>query len=70
MKRTELTPKQKAVDDVLSFAMAMAHQMETGQPYDELQKRFLRATRRLKRRSREWAGGVQQGKYETRTTIR
>ncbi len=52
MKRTERTPLQKAVDDVLTTAMAMAHQMRTKQPYDDLQKKFLRAAARLQRRKR------------------
>jgi aromatic ring hydroxylase len=50
MKRTERTPLQRAVDDVLSTAMAMAHQMRTKQPYDELQKKFLRACNKLQKR--------------------
>ena len=51
MQRKERTPNEKAVDDVLKFAMALAHNMRTEQPYDELQKKFLRATRRLEKRS-------------------
>lgn len=47
MKRKDRTPEEKAVDDVLAVAMALAHQMRTDQPYGELQKKFLRATRRL-----------------------
>jgi hypothetical protein len=41
---------QKAVDDVLTTAMSMAHKMRADQPYDELQKKFLRACNRLNKR--------------------
>lgn len=51
MQRKDRTPREKAVDDVLTYAMAMAHQMRAGRPHDELQKKFLRATKRLKKRS-------------------
>lgn len=52
MKRADLTPREKAVDDVLSTAMALAHQMQTKGIYtDSLREKFLRAARRLKKRS-------------------
>jgi hypothetical protein len=54
MKRTELTPKQKAVDDVLTTAMSLAYQMRTKGSYpNSLLDKFLRAAKRLERRNQK-----------------
>ena len=49
MQRKDRTPIQKAVDDVIASAMALAHQMRTGKPYDQLKEKFLRVTRKLEK---------------------
>ncbi len=53
MKRAERTPIEKAVDEVLSVAMAYANAIrkEIGAKEFGLRVKFLRATRRLERRS-------------------
>jgi hypothetical protein len=53
MKRIERTPLQKAVDDVVSTAMAFcnAHREKQSASLLPLLAKLLRATRRLERRS-------------------
>ena len=48
-EKAERTGLDRALGNVVSVSMAMAHQMRTAQPYDNLREKFLRATRRLER---------------------
>lgn len=42
---------ERAVDDVMNTAMSLAWRIDHKEPHEELQKKFLRAARRLRRRS-------------------